>query len=276
MQFAIALFSPSEEGHVTDSVGRHMFASDAVATGTTTLSRDGVVVGSTDTPGVGTFEVPAPPATYTLRATATRSAPWSLLGTRVDATWTFRSEHIASAGLPVMVVRASGPVDDEGVARGGGPYPLTLRVQRVFDAPASEITDLKLAVSYDDGDTWQDTPVERTGEGGTALLDHPAGEGFVSLRLAARDAEGNTVEHTMIRAYQIRSDGPAPDAGSADGGGPAPGQDGGCSCRIGAGARDPVGRGSTALLLALAASVWRRRQNRRRAAAPPSTGRVSA
>ena len=33
-------------------------------------------------------------------------------------------------------------------------------------------------------------------------MRNPAGEGFVSLRIPARDTEGNALTQTVIRAYQ--------------------------------------------------------------------------
>ena len=35
------------------------------------------------------------------------------------------------------------------------------------------------------------------------MVNHPAMEGFVSLRAKAVDTAGNTVEQTVIRAYRI-------------------------------------------------------------------------
>ena len=66
------------------------------------------------------------------------------------------------------------------------------------------LTGLTLDVSYDDGATWQPSHVVRLGHHGLALLWHPTTAGFVSLRTSARDAAGNTVTQTVLRAYQIR------------------------------------------------------------------------
>ena len=54
------------------------------------------------------------------------------------------------------------------------------------------------------GATWQPSHVVRLGHHGLALLWHPTTAGFVSLRTSARDAAGNTVTQTVLRAYQIR------------------------------------------------------------------------
>lgn len=37
-----------------------------------------------------------------------------------------------------------------------------------------------------------------------ALLHHPAGDGFVSLKASATDSHGNAVEQTIIRAYALK------------------------------------------------------------------------
>jgi hypothetical protein len=173
-------------------------------TGTTTLSRDGVVLGTSPRPGLGAFPVPDTPGTYTLRSTATRSVPWSVIGSKVDVAWTFHEPGAAApaAPLPLLVVRARGEVDDQDRAPAGGTYPLSLTVQRQPGAPAVALAGLRVEASFDDGTTWQTAPTLRFGDRGLAVLRHPAGNGFVSLRITASDADGNTVTQTVTRAYQ--------------------------------------------------------------------------
>jgi hypothetical protein len=174
-------------------------------TGTTTLSRDGAVLGTSPAPGSGTFTIPDSPGTYMLRSTATRSVPWSVIGTKADVTWTFHEPGVAVpvVPLPLLVVRATGQVDEQDRAPAGRIYPLRLTVQRQPGAPAAQLAELKVEASYDDGTTWTSAPTVRVGAGGYAVLHHPAGDGFVSLRITARDADGNAVTQTVIRAYQI-------------------------------------------------------------------------
>ncbi len=231
---ALALFSPGELEHCTDSTGISTpFGSHGV-TGTTTLSRAGVVVGTLDQPGMGAFDLPPDSAAYTLHVTASRALPWSIIGTHVDATWSFTAVPGSAdvTWLPLLAVRASGDFDPHNVAP-AGPFPLTLQVQRQATAEG-DVTELTLAVSYDDGTTWQETPVVRTGATGQATLQHPAGEGFVSLRARAADGEGNRVEQTVLRAYRFSASVAGADAGvGSDAGAPAAGEGGGCGCRIG-------------------------------------------
>ncbi|WP_410672828.1 S8 family serine peptidase [Amycolatopsis sp. cmx-4-68] len=169
--------------------------------GTATLSRDGVVLGTAADPAFGAFPVPAGAGTYTLRSVAARSVPWSLLGTRVDVAWTFHDPG-SGAPLPLMVVRASGAVDEDSRAPAGRPFVLALTAQRQPGAGAFRLADLRVETSADDGTTWTDAHALRLGDSGLAVVRNPPGEDFVSLRITARDTEGNAVTQTVTRAYR--------------------------------------------------------------------------
>jgi hypothetical protein len=122
-------------------------------------------------------------------------------GRLTDVAWTFREPGSAApvAPLPLLVVRAGGAgLDDQGRAPAGCAYPLVLTVQHQPGAAAPKLASLRVAASFDDGATWRPVPVS----GGRALVGHPARAGFVSLRISATDAAGNSVEQTVIRAYQ--------------------------------------------------------------------------
>jgi hypothetical protein len=64
------------------------------------------------------------------------------------------------------------------------------------------ITSYAVDVSYDDGATWLPTTVTPTGDHWTVSATHP-NTGYASLRARATDADGNTVNQTVLRAYQI-------------------------------------------------------------------------
>ncbi|WP_344876988.1 S8 family peptidase [Allokutzneria multivorans] len=175
----------------------------AAVTGTTTLTRVGAAPDSVPGAGTASFTIPDVPARYTLRAEATRSVPWSVIGTKVDTTWTFAEPGASSsAPLPLMVVRASGAVDDQNRAL-GRIHPLSLLVQRQPGSARSEVTKLTLEVSFDDGANWRSVPVLRINDRGLAVVDHPTGSGFVGLRIAATDAAGGSVTQTVLRAYRF-------------------------------------------------------------------------
>ncbi|MFE7329257.1 S8 family serine peptidase [Streptomyces sp. NPDC057565] len=61
-----------------------------------------------------------------------------------------------------------------------------------------------LAISYDDGATWQRPELDRDGSGWRTALHAPKSAGFVTLRVTARDAAGNSVSQTITRAFGLR------------------------------------------------------------------------
>ena len=66
---------------------------------------------------------------------------------------------------------------------------------------------LKVETSYDDGRTWTTATTARKGSGFTAVVERPArmhGDAYVTLRVTAKDAAGNTVRQTVDRAYLQR------------------------------------------------------------------------
>lgn len=193
----VTLFSGSD-------LNQYIQPADGV-TGTTTLSRDGKVIGTSSRPGSGVFALPDSPGTYTLRSVAQRSVPWSVIGTKADVSWTFREPGAAAPVKPLrlFVIRAAGDVDDNGRAPAGRVFPLTLTAQTQPGAPAVLLTELKVEASFDDGATWSRAETYFGGDKGAALVHHPAGKGFVSLRITARDAAGSSVAQTITKAYQI-------------------------------------------------------------------------
>jgi hypothetical protein len=190
----LAPFSPNESEHGT-----------LTWNGSTTLSRDGALLGTANLAGLAAFTVPADDGVYQLAVHGTRIVPWSTVGTGLDAAWTF---HSAPAGdtlrhdLPLLLVRASAPVDDNDAALAGLPYVLSLQVERQSGAPHAAITELTLDASYDDGATFTPATVVFAGDRGLALVFHPRAPGFVTLRAHARDADGNDVTQTVARAYR--------------------------------------------------------------------------
>jgi hypothetical protein len=195
----VDVFSSNEKGHTTAS--SHLPGMVA----STTLSRDGVLLGQSAGTCLGSFAVPASPGTYTLSCTATRIMPHTVLGTSANVTWTFQDAGPAEQRpLPLLSVRAKGEVDLLNQAAAGRVHPLHLRVERQPGSASAAITDLDLEVSFDDGATWRQVPVLRLpfSDQGLALYRHPAAAGFVSLRARASDSRGNSVDQTMIRAYQ--------------------------------------------------------------------------
>ncbi len=189
---SIPLFSTAGDWAYTESWGSYANAS-------TTLSLDGKEIASSPYPGWIAAPVPGA-GKYTLATVTDRPAPYSAFGTHASASWTFNSPGTTASqtALPLMVVRASGRTDSEGLAPSGRLFVLDLKVSRQKGAVYGRVGAPRVEVSYDDGVTWERALVV----GSHALLFHPRGKAFVSLRMSVSDSLGNTAIHTVIRAYE--------------------------------------------------------------------------
>ena len=171
----------------------------------TTLRRNGVQVGSSDSAKQQTFAVPADEATYELSKVIKRSEERFKLSTEISSKWTFRSRRTpdgVESALEMMNVRYS-PVLDERNRAASGRFEVPLTVEHQYGAKAWPVVSLEVQASFDGGKTWRDAPVRRTGSGWKATVDQPS-SGFVSLRATAKDAAGNKVDQTIQRAYELK------------------------------------------------------------------------
>ncbi|WP_175482692.1 S8 family serine peptidase [Actinokineospora iranica] len=162
----------------------------------TTLYRDGVKIGETAFPAGGSFEIPKSAGRYTLAAEGSRDARFGV-STHVAAKWTFDSKPGRQAA-PISVVRFHAELDAENAAPTGRYLlPVTLQLE---NGAKGQPRRLSVDVSYDEGKTWHRATVIAKS---LVVLDHPAGASSVSLRAAAEDSRGSTVEQTIVRAYQL-------------------------------------------------------------------------
>lgn len=175
------MYSDQDLDHTGDSL---------VDSGRTRLLRDGVEIAAFDYPGELTADVPAGSATYRLEVESSRSiTPFS---TRQSAAWTFRSSTTAEpTPLPLLFIRFAPNLDHRNQAPSGTRYAVPVQLS------AGKLTAVE--ASYDDGATWRPAKLQ----GDKALLDHPHGNGYVSLRATALDAAGNRSEQTVIHAYKL-------------------------------------------------------------------------
>ncbi|WP_374065101.1 S8 family serine peptidase [Actinokineospora auranticolor] len=180
----------------TDSPRR--VGSSTIESAATALYRDGQLVGQTNQPGQGVFEVPEQSASYRLETTASRAAP---LSPRVSAVWSFTSARPQArkggVQLPLLAVRFGPEGLDSRNHATGRSVRTTVQVGRQPDLPAVPIVQTTVSASFDDGTTWVDVPVVD----GVVTVTHPRGTRFVSLRAKAVDAQGSAVEQTVVRAY---------------------------------------------------------------------------
>ena len=174
-------------------------------TGRTRLYRDGTLL--REVLAAGLAKVPAVPdgGRYRLTVDATHNPAFALTR-RTSVAWTFTAPPGPGpepVRLPLSVVRLLPELDGASTAAAGTAYRIPMRVESQPGATVPANISAGLEVSYDDGDTWQAATV--TGGAGSyvAQVQHPAADGFVSLRATATDGAGSTVEQTVIRAYRI-------------------------------------------------------------------------
>lgn len=171
------------------------------------LFRDGVLLGEEHLGALARFELPPERARYRLEVSAEQA--WLELSTRVSAAWTFESANVASdreQRLPLLSVRFDPDLGAGGRAPSGVPFRLPITTARYDRDGAAALSALELQVSYDDGASWEQAPVEHRHGTWAAQLRHPRSAAYVSLRANARDLDGNELEQTVLRAYALGRD----------------------------------------------------------------------
>ncbi|MEU9318722.1 serine protease [Streptomyces sp. NPDC048295] len=177
--------------------GGHVPSSPPYASTSTTLHRDGVLVGTqADAPGRAGFTVPPGQATYRLTSTVKRTgAPGT--ATRVTASWTFASATTTGpAPVPVSAVRFSPALSPTGTAAAGTALRVPVAVQGA--AANGNVRSLAVSVSVDGGSSWTRVPVER----GVVTIHNPGAGTGVSLRAELTDTGGRTLTQTVVDAYR--------------------------------------------------------------------------
>lgn len=167
----------------------------------TALYRDGRLVGLAREQ-VAEFTVPAGEARYRLEHEVVRDAEVNDLTTRISGAWTFRTDVLPDGHgrrLPLSVVRFAPELDAAGGTPAGRLLSVPLTVEQQDGADNGEVREVRVDVSFDDGKSWRRVPVVD----GAALIRHPLAAGYASLRASGSDSDGNTFEHTVIRAYKI-------------------------------------------------------------------------
>ncbi|MEV6241799.1 S8 family serine peptidase [Lentzea sp. NPDC051838] len=167
--------------------------SAGTGTAKTTLFHNGTKLGEQPRPGA-IFDVPAAEGSYRAEMEHSRTAEVS---TKVSGAWTFKAKHTTDVThLPLTVVRFLPKLDDKDTAH-GRVLVLPLKIEQQQNTP--KVKRVTVEVSFDDGATWKQVQVA----GDKAIVKHPKGAKFASLRAKTADAAGNTGEVTVLRAYKI-------------------------------------------------------------------------
>lgn len=164
----------------------------------TTLYRDGTKVGSNADPLFGdeTFKVPAGDAAYRLTTSVERSAKIARASSRIDATWTFRSQNASGTAvqLPASVLHYGATTGLDSCVPAGRTVTFPVTVEGA--AAGRNLKSLAVYVSYD-GRTFTKVDVR----GGRITVKNPAKGRSVSFRSEITDKKGNTSEITVYDAY---------------------------------------------------------------------------
>lgn len=184
---------------------------DASNTGRLALYRNGTLVGETAGPQLQ-LTVPPGAATYRLTLDVARDRndgpTWWTTSTATSSAWTFRSAQPDSDDpevLPLVQVEYQLDTDMHNAVRARHPYQLVLRPGYQPGYGRHGLFDVRVEVSYDDGQSWAAVRTHR-GHGGATVARFspaPAGAGFASLRVTAADQHGNSLVQTITRAWRL-------------------------------------------------------------------------
>ncbi|MEU6372015.1 S8 family serine peptidase [Streptomyces sp. NPDC046909] len=178
--------------------------------GNMVLKRDGEVIGDSPYP-FGVFTVPSAESSYELTLnTAKFGAParaWQR-STVTLTTWSFRSardENAYSQGIPLLFPHYGLPEDGLKTLPAENDQRITLTATGHAGYRPGTLTSVKLAYSYDDGETWTQARMAVGSGVWTASVDHSGATGKqVTLRAEMTDANGNSVSQIVSRAYDVR------------------------------------------------------------------------
>ncbi|MEU7022147.1 S8 family peptidase [Streptomyces sp. NPDC046203] len=179
----------------------------------TTVYRDGQLLGTAAAAAVA-FPMSPERAEYRLVTDVQRDAAGWTTSPKVHTDWRFHSAQGQGQGqsptlLPVLSVDYRLGTDLANSAGTGSRTTIGLGLRQpkgLTDGP--KVTGVKLWASYDDGASWREVRLDGKPSGSpngslSGTIVNPATAGFVSLRVSATDADGNSVDQTVTRAYRV-------------------------------------------------------------------------
>jgi hypothetical protein len=139
-----------------------------------------------------------------LSVTRDSDEEWAF-STQTDTTWSFHSEPMQEESvLPLLSVDYDIPVGLTNTVTAGSQSRVGFTITAPTGAAAGPVTAAQAWTSYDGGLSWQELSLRSVGEGEfTARVKQPSAVGPVALRVQATDADGNSVEQTVLAAYGI-------------------------------------------------------------------------
>jgi len=232
----------------TDSAGHYTqqwYNSSTLSTSTGfRLLKNGAPLASSASNTAATVTLDPAPATYQLSVDTTKVAPWWATDSASHTVWTWASAPRAGtlpaqrtcrdstqncSFEPLIFVDQDAAVDGFNSVPPGTVATVDLYAHhQLFDTTSPAIGDLTLSYSVDGGASWTSAAVTSAGSGHfQARLPVPAdATGFVTTRVAASDAAGDTVDDTTTDAFRIGAPSGSSGTGTPPSGDPAPGSGG--------------------------------------------------
>ena len=173
-----------------------------------TVLQDGVQVAQTTGYASATIVANPPGVThFNLDLQASRDPSVYRLSPSTHTVWDVMSsppkDPTVLDTMPLLQLDYGVATDMNGDAAGGRQQ-LEITASHLAGAVGTgSIQGATLAVSFDDGKTWENVPLIRADGSWTAQFDAPV-SGFVSLRTTAWDSVGNRISQQITRAYGLR------------------------------------------------------------------------
>ncbi|MEQ7006661.1 S8 family serine peptidase [Actinopolymorpha sp. B17G11] len=179
---------------------------------------------------IPTYELPAGESTYRYTLSYADLYPGTLYARNVDTAWTFSSSRASGATSPeyrcwgqlliggdpnapceaehLLYLRYGLDLDSDNTLPAGSTHAITISGYHGAQVdPEPRLTSVELLVTFDDGEHWQRVATSEVGRNTyRAVITHPPlhqTSGAVGIRAYAEDAEGNTIEQTISRAYGL-------------------------------------------------------------------------
>jgi subtilisin family serine protease len=187
-----------------DSGGHVGFVLDGGVTVNTSLYQGDDLIGQGS--DYVSADVAPDPLPYRLAVDTTRNLADRPYSTRTNTEWDFTSsftDDTSAVRLPLVQLDYAVATDLSG--RAHRRTALTVTPSPPAGSPSGDsIRTVAVQVSYDDGATWHSTSPRRLGGAWQTHLKAPADARYASLRVSARDAAGNSIKETVVRAFGLR------------------------------------------------------------------------
>jgi hypothetical protein len=149
-------------------------------------------------------DLPSKKSAYRLVTTTERTSGWPY-STATRTEWGFVSataEEGKPQSLPLVQLDYRIPTDADGRARRDAT--LLVTPSHIPGVSVASVRTDKVELSYDDGRTWERATLSSSSEGAHTRLHAPRKAAFLSIRVHASDARGNTVTQILTRAAGLR------------------------------------------------------------------------